>query len=290
MNELLRQQLKKSFGEEFDKSIPSDELKDFITQVEDSYNSFTKQNILLDNTLHNIFNELNTSNSNVIQRNNELYELLKTRSNDLNIQKAEADTALNLLNQYREAIDTSFVVTITNPKGIITYVNNNFCKISGYTAEEVINHSHNIIRHPDTDRDYYKELWGTLKSKKIWQSTICNQKKNGDSYYVSINIIPFLDMHGNITNYMSIQQDITEKILAEEKIKIEQERTSTIFNHQESAVIISNKTSGIIEANQSFYTQFGFKDFQEFKKKHSCICELFQVEEGYLKQSTPERY
>jgi hypothetical protein len=51
---------------------------------------------------------------------------------------------------------------------------------------------------------------------------------------------------------MSIQQDVTEKILAEEKIKIEQERTSTIFNHQESAVIISNKTSGIIEANQSF--------------------------------------
>ncbi len=290
MNELLSKQLKKSFGEGFNKDDLSDEVQSFITQVEASYTEHTKENSLLDNTLNSLYKELNEANRNVIERNNNLYELLQRRSNDLTVQTEEADKALNLLSQYREAIDTSLIVTITDPEGIITYVNNNFCKISGYSHEEVIHHSHNIIRHPDTNPKLYTKLWDTIKNKKIWRSIIHNQKKDGSSYYVSINIIPFLDVDGNIFNYMSIQEDITAKMVADKKIQSIQERTSAIFNHQESAVIISSKKCGIIEANQSFYNLFGFKNFIAFKEKHSCICELFEVEEGYLKQSTPERY
>jgi len=290
MNELLSQQLNQSFGEGFNRDDLNDEVKNFITQVEASYHNFTQENVLLDNTLNTLYQELNKANRNVIKRNNDLYELLEKRSNDLTVQTKEATTALNLLEQYREAIDTSLIVTITDPEGVITYVNNNFCKISGYSKEEVIDHSHNIIRHPNTNQKYYKKLWETIKNKKKWRSIIRNQKKDGSSYYVSINIIPFLDVEGNIINYMSIQEDITSKVLADKKIQSMQERTSAIFNHQESAVIISNKKSGIIEANQSFYNQFGFKNFKAFKEKHTCICELFQVEEGYLKKSSPERY
>ncbi len=290
MNELLIQQLKKSFGEGFNKDALSDEMKSFVTLVEASYDAFTKENVLLDNTLNTLYKELNEANRNVIERNNDLYELLQKRSNDLTIQTKVVDRAHNLLNQYREAIDSSLIVTITDPEGIITYVNQNFCEISGYSLDETINRSHNLIRHPKTNPEYYKKLWQTIKKKKVWKSTIRNQKKDGSSYYVSMSIIPFLDIEGNIIKYVSIQEDVTARILSQQKLKAEQERTSILFNHQESAVIISNKKSGIIEANQSFYTLFGFKNFQEFKKKHSCICELFQVEEGYLKPSTPDRY
>ena len=290
MNELLVQQLKKSFGDEFNKDSLSDEVKHFISQVEASYAGFAQENALLDNTLNSLYKELNEVNRNVIKRNNDLYELLQKRSKDLTIQTEEADRALNLLNQYREAIDSTLIVTITDPEGMITYVNQNFCEISGYSLDETINKSHNLVRHPDTNPEYYKKLWQTIKQKKVWKSTIRNRKKDGSSYYVSMSIIPFLDIEGNIIQYVSIQEDITAKILSQQKLKAEKERTSIIFNHQESAVIISNKKSGIIEANQSFYNQFGFKNYQEFKQKHTCICELFQVEEGYLKQSTPERY
>ena len=172
MHELLTQQLKESFGEEFEKSSLGEKFQDFIIQVDKSYGKFTRKNDLLDNTLNKIYNDLNASNTNVIQRNNELYELLKIRSNDLNIQKEEVDKTYNLLNQYKKAIDTSFIVTITNPEGIITYVNDNFCKISGYTAEEAIGKSHNIIRHPDTDKEYYRKLWDTLKRKRTWQTKL----------------------------------------------------------------------------------------------------------------------
>jgi PAS domain S-box-containing protein len=290
MHELLSKQLKKSFGEGFNRDDLSDEVKNFITQVEASYTEITQENILLDNTLNSLYTELNEANKNVIERNNDLYVLLQRRSNDLTVQTKEADKAFNLLKQYREAIDISLIVTMTDPKGNITYVNNNFCKISGYSQEEAIHHSHNIIRHPDTNPKLYTKLWDTIKNKKRWRSTMHNRKKDGSSYYVSVNIIPFLDVEGNIINYMSIQEDITSKVVVEQKIKSIQERTSDIFNHQESAVIISNKKCGIIEANQSFYNLFGFKNFKAFKEKHSCICELFQIEEGYLKLSTPERY
>ena len=290
MNELLTHQLKKSFGEEFNKDDLSDELKNFITQVETSYTDFTQENVLLDNTLNSLYKEVNEANRNVIERNNDLYDLLQKRSNDLTVQTKEADKAFNLLKQYQKAIDTSLIVSITDPEGVITYVNNNFCEISGYSLEETINHSHNLIRHPNTNPDLYKKLWTTIKNKGIWKGTLRNQRKDSSSYYVSINIIPFLDVDGNIVKYVSIQEDVTAKILSQQKLKDEKERASILFNHQESAVIISNKKSGIIEANQSFYTLFGFKNFEGFKKKHSCICELFQVEEGYLKQSTPERY
>jgi len=290
MNELLARQLKQSFGETFNQDNLSDEMKHFITQVQDSYTSFTHENLVLDNTLNTLYKELNEANRNVIKRNNDLYELLQKRSTDLTLQREEVGKAQNLLNQYREAIDSSLIVTITDPEGIITYVNQNFCEISGYSLEETINRSHNLIRHPDTNSEYYKKLWQTIKNKEIWKSTIRNRKKDGSTYYVSMSIIPFLDIEGNIIQYVSIQEDITAKIISQQKLNAEKERTSIIFNHQESAVIISNKKSGIIEANQSFYNQFGFKNYQEFKKKHTCICELFQVEEGYLKQSTPDRY
>ena len=289
MNELLSQQLKKWFGEEFDHTNLSDDLRGFIHEVEKSYNKLTKRNDLLDETLNKIYNELNASNSNVIQRNNELYELLEVRSNDLNNKKEEVEKSYNLLKQYKKAIDASFIVTVTNPEGIITYVNHNFCKISGYTAEEAINNSHNIIRHPDTEETYYKNLWHTLKNKKIWQSRVKNRKKNGNSYYVNMNIIPFVDTDGNIIKYMSIQEDITDKVLAKEKIKIEQERTSIIFNHQESAVVITNKEEGLVEANQSFYNFFGFENIEEFREKHSCLCEIFYEKEGYLGKSKSEK-
>jgi PAS domain-containing protein len=164
MNDLLTQQLRKSFGEAFDKASLGSEFNDFITEVEASYTGFAKETDLLDKALNSIYKELNESNKNVIQRNNDLYELLQKRSDALALQTEEADKALNLLSQYREAIDTSLIVTMTDPEGIITYVNDNFCNVSGYTLDEAVHHSHNIIRHPNTSPDLYKKLWETITS------------------------------------------------------------------------------------------------------------------------------
>ncbi len=290
MHELLTQQLKKSFGEGFDHEALSPEVQDFISQVKASYSELTRKNNLLDSTLNNIYSELNESNKKIIERNHDLFALLERRSNDLEIKREEAEKAINLLSQYREAIDTTLIVTMTDPKGVITYVNENFCSISGYSLEEVVGHSHNIIRHPDTNPTLYTKLWRVIQDKKIWKSTMHNRKKDGSSYHVSVNIIPILNVDGSVLNYISIQEDITARVLTQQKLKAEQKRASILFNHQESSVVITNEQRGLIEANQSFYTHFGFRNLRQFKKQFFCISDLFQEDEECLKPGPSDTY
>ena len=83
-----------------------------------------------------------------------------------------------LLNQYKNTVDRSSIVSKTNANGIITYVNEAFCKISGYKEEELLGKSHNIVRHEDTDSSLFKEMWHTIKVlKKPWIGKIKNRKK-----------------------------------------------------------------------------------------------------------------
>ena len=116
----------------------------------------------------------------------------------------------NLLAEYKKAVDLSNIVSKTNPKGVITYVNDKFCEISGYTRTELIGKPHNIIRHPDMPREAFKELWDTIKAKKSWSGIVTNMSKNGSQYIVDTTIIPILDVDGDIVEYIAVRHDITE--------------------------------------------------------------------------------
>ncbi len=116
----------------------------------------------------------------------------------------------NLLAEYKKAVDISNIVSKTNPKGIITYVNDKFCEISGYTRDELVGKPHNIIRHPEMSRDAFKNLWDTIKAKKSWSGVVTNMKKNGGQYIVDTTVIPILDVDGDIVEYIAIRHDITE--------------------------------------------------------------------------------
>ncbi|MDP1784867.1 MAG: sensor domain-containing diguanylate cyclase [Sulfuricurvum sp.] len=116
----------------------------------------------------------------------------------------------NLLAEYKKAVDLSTIVSKTNPKGVITYVNDKFCEISGYTRDELIGKPHNLIRHPDMPREAFKELWDTIKAKKSWNGVVTNMKKNGGQYIVDTTVIPILDVDGDVVEYIAIRHDITE--------------------------------------------------------------------------------
>lgn len=116
----------------------------------------------------------------------------------------------NLLTEYKKAVDLSNIVSKTNPKGVITYVNDKFCEISGYTRDELIGKPHNIIRHPDMPREAFKKLWDTIKAKKSWQGVVTNMKKDGGQYIVDTTVIPILDIDGDVVEYIAIRHDITE--------------------------------------------------------------------------------
>lgn len=140
-----------------------------------------------------------------------------------------------LLNQYKNTVDRSSIVSKTNANGIITYVNEAFCKISGYKEEELLGKSHNIVRHEDTDSSLFKEMWHTIKVlKKPWIGKIKNRKKDGSDYWVQTIINPILDADGEILEYIGIRTDITQiertKQHLKEQYNISQNNFQEIMN------------------------------------------------------------
>jgi len=133
---------------------------------------------------------------------------------------------ISFLDVYKTAIDRSSIVSKTDEKGIITYVNKMFCDVSGYTEKELIGRSHNIIRHPDMPKEVFKEMWEVLLAKKIWKGTLKNRKKDGGSYIVNATILPILNKNNNILEYVAVRHNITE--LEESKEEIKKQRTDLL--------------------------------------------------------------
>jgi len=129
-----------------------------------------------------------------------------------------------MLKQYKEAIEKSNIISKTDVNGIITFVNDEFCAISGYSKDELIGRNHNIVRHPDVPKEKFALLWETIKNKNIYKDTVKNLAKDGTAFYVNTTIIPILDESQNIAEYIAIRYDVTkEMLLREELIKKEVE-------------------------------------------------------------------
>ena len=124
---------------------------------------------------------------------------------------AEAQENVALLQQYQLVVDTSSIVSKTDVNGVITYVNDAFCHISGYSREELIGKNHNIVRHPDESEEIFEEIWYRIKKeKKPWQGIIKNMKKDGSTYYVKATISPIFERDGTIREYIALRDDISE--------------------------------------------------------------------------------
>lgn len=145
-----------------------------------------------------------------------LYSVAETISNARKVAefneniKHELKHTSTLLDQYKEIVDVGSIVSKTDLYGRITYVNDQFCKISGYTREELLSKNHNIVRHPEMSPETFAEVWNTIQQNKIWQGTIKNKNKNGDYYITNTTIKPILDEYGNTIEYMSLRYDVTE--------------------------------------------------------------------------------
>ncbi|MDJ0807598.1 MAG: EAL domain-containing protein [Gammaproteobacteria bacterium] len=111
-------------------------------------------------------------------------------------------------------------IIVTDLRGQIEYVNHHFCVISGYDRGEVIGKTPNIIKsdqHPD---EFFKQMWETLLAGQIWQDEICNRKKSGELYWEAVSITPVHDEAGCITHFVSVQEDISERREAANKLNL----------------------------------------------------------------------
>lgn len=125
------------------------------------------------------------------------------------------------LSDYKHALDHSSIVAIADLAGNITYVNEQFCRISKFKKEELIGKNHRILKsgyHPDS---FYQEMWTTIASGRVWKGEVKNKAKDGSFYWVFTTIVPFVSERGKPYQYMSIRTDITELKKVEEQIQQE---------------------------------------------------------------------
>jgi two-component system sensor histidine kinase/response regulator len=125
----------------------------------------------------------------------------------------------NELFERQFAIDQHAIVAITNLAGIITYANEKFCNISGYSKEELIGKNHRIINSGYHPKEFFTEMYASIKKGITWHGEIRNRSKNGNYYWVATTISPLKNSEGKVEKYFAIRTDITKRKSVEETYK-----------------------------------------------------------------------
>tara|TARA_R110002126_G_scaffold152203_3_gene299296 strand:+ start:4979 stop:6757 length:1779 start_codon:yes stop_codon:yes gene_type:complete len=133
---------------------------------------------------------------------------------DIHNQKIAAlklEKSLKKIKDYKFALDQSAITGITDKMGVITYVNDKFCEISGYSRDELMGQTHQILNSHHHSPVFFKNLWETIASGNVWRAEIKNKAKDDSYYWVDTTIIPFLDKNNEPKKYLSIRFDITKR-------------------------------------------------------------------------------
>lgn len=247
-------------------NISTAELFTLITRIKTSIEEIIFEN---GNLSFNLQSEIETLTLEIANELTSNFESMRSGNYDYKSENS------NLLAEYKKAVDLSNIVSKTNPKGIITYVNDKFCEISGYTKEELIGKPHNIIRHPEMSREAFKNLWDTIKAKQSWHGVVKNMKKNGGQYIVDTNVIPILDVDGDITEYIAIRHDITELEETKEQLRninrAMKNKVDELYSMTNSLEEKANKdTLTGISNRDSFEDMFSF-EIQRAKEENTVL-------------------
>ena len=182
-------------------------------------------------------------------------------SNSLKPQKT---TLSKKLENIISSINDFAIIAITDKEGWITFVNEKFCKISKYSKEELLGQNHRMLKSGYHSPLFYKEMWKTITSGKVWEGQIKNKAKDGTFYWVKTVIVPFLDETGNPYEYVSLRVDITSQKNVEEQLKnmlIVLSKTQKYRNVYENSsdLLRSVSENGIIlDCNKAYAEHFGY--------------------------------
>jgi methyl-accepting chemotaxis protein len=219
-------------------------------------------------------NEFNHSDSNT------LYIISVQKTMDMEMQSSDIikqlQQEIELLNKERKldliknkVVDMACIVSMTDKKGYITYVNDLFCSVAGYKREELIGQNHNIVRHPNMPKAAFKEVWSTIGSGKVWRGDVENKCKDGSSYFVDALISPIIGEDGKPEGYIGIRYEKTAQVLALQEAQALQEAVDTGWASMEF------KPDGSIQkVNSNFINALDYSNEKELMgEHHSTLCD-----------------
>lgn len=141
---------------------------------------------------------------------------------------------------YFDVLNQHSIISATNLKGEIKYVNDKFCDISKYEESELIGAPHSIVNSGYHHRGYFKDLWRTIGKGKVWQGNILNEAKDGSHYWVATTIVPIMEQN-KVKEYFSIRIEKTEQVRLEEEKNLHERRFTQLFNHISEGVVALKK-------------------------------------------------
>jgi len=200
MNRLFKRQLGRHFGKEFEIDSLDPKMKEFFLSIAQTYDEYDSEKRLLENTLDLNSRELYTANK-------------------------EIGTQLR---QYKQAMDSALLVNTFDLEGTLTFVNNNFCKISAYLSHEMVGQNYKKILLQSNSEHVVEELFSTLQKREIYNGEVKYQNANQEIYVLKATIFPILNTYDKVTEYMSIFQDITEIENSRQKA-LELDRAKSLF-------------------------------------------------------------
>ena len=216
--------------------------------------------------------------------------------------KEKLEESESKLREDTNIFDRNIIVSEADLTGKITYVNNNFCEINGYTKEELLGQQHNVLRDPDTSKEFFEDLWKTIQSGETFHGIIKNIKKNGDPYWIDAAISP-IKQDSKIVGYKAIRFDITDKVLTSESFKgelVEKDRQLQEQNKRFEFAINSSR-DGFWDLDikaKEFYLSSGWRKRLGFKEEQTVtyldylalIPDEYRVEHHEAMTETIEKY
>lgn len=163
--------------------------------------------------------------------------------------------SLRELEYQKFALDEHSIVSITDARGIITYVNEKFSEISGYSREELLGSTHQLVNSRTHPPSFYQEMWGTIAKGKVWHGQFANRNKGGEMWWVAATIVPWLDAEGLPYQYVAIRTDITAQKHVELALAEARARELATGSEIQRSLLLGDLPEGIHGADFATYTE-----------------------------------